>query len=540
MDVDVSKMRGHDVAGEVCGMTWDEDYLAPNPYAAYGNVVTGLEFVGRDDRVRSIRGRVFASVGSASVSIVGPPRVGKSSLAREVLDRFAVGRNPRALVFVPLWITVMGRESEQSLFRELALEVQAWLDNHGGEHAKRLRPSYDRVVEATGWDDMSMSLRNYLREVRLLGYQLVAVLDEFDAARNVFRRAAPFELLRTIAYNSDIRVALIVTSRRELAEIVVRSTPEMSTFPQIFGTSITLGCFRPSELTALIARSPHEDGAFREALFTWLSRETGGQPFLASALLAHLHDSLAGGLAAPDELDRRFADAVTACADLAVKHHEEMLELLRAEGRLNLLLEVLFGPQVTAGPLDAERLRREGIIRETDYGWAAFSENFQQYLALLERKVDDWPLWQKTETGLRDALAAALQAAYGDDWPIAVAQTHKRIVEDCDLRRTRTPSGFGELVPGDNFLEYAYPQELLSIMMMYWDRLAAIFGRDRDEWRLRIELVASVRTPMAHNRRSVITPQEMENFRKTCREILEWLPVVTVDAGGGTGRRAAV
>ena len=61
-----------------------DDRAPVNPYANYGNPVSGSEFVGRRDRIQSIRNRTFTLLETASVSIVGPPRIGKSSLAMYV------------------------------------------------------------------------------------------------------------------------------------------------------------------------------------------------------------------------------------------------------------------------------------------------------------------------------------------------------------------------------------------------------------------------------------------------------------------------
>lgn len=494
-----------------------------NPYAGYGYPVIGDEFVGRSAPISSIRSRTFASVETAPISIVGPPRVGKSSLVKQALDRFAVGRSTKGLTFVPIWITVSGSDSEQSLFRELVTQVQAWMVDHDVD-LRRLVPIYEALTQAISWDEMGIRLRTYLRQVRSLGYQIVAALDEFDAARNIFRRSAPFELLRAIAYDPSVRVALITVSRRELGEIVVRSTSELSTFPQIFGLPVTLGCFDSRELVALLGRSRYAATAVRDPLLEWLSKETGGQPYLASALLSVLHERWAG-----DEpptgtlLDDHLRDAVVTCRSLTVNHHEQMLELLREERRLKGLLEILFGPQTTVGPLDAERLVREGIIRTSDSGWVAFSQNFQEYLSLLDRTSDDWPLWQKTETSLRLGVTAALEIAYGDKWLTRLTEAPRRLVKDCETRRRRVQVGFGEMAPDESLLEYAYPHELLSIITVHWEHLGPVLGRSREEWHTRLELIARMRTPMAHNRRGGSSPSLMELFREYCQEVLAWL-----------------
>jgi hypothetical protein len=497
--------------------------MGVNPYANCGRIVTGAEFVGRQNELRSVRSRMFSSL--APVSIVGPPRIGKSSLAQHALDSYATGESPAGLTFVPIWITVSGADSEQSLFRELALLVHEWLDDHE-KSTDRLQAAHAALIAAVTWDDMCRCLKAYLRQVRRSGHQVVAVLDEFDAARNVFTRAAPFEFLRTLAHEERFRVGLIITSRRSLGEIVVKSTAEMSTFPGIFGQSVTLGCFAAPDLAALIGRSPYTDARLHDALAAWLTTETGGHPFLSSALLSEVHEGWAfNGLSSAEALDRDCRDAVAACGQLVVDYYDSMLELLREENRLGKLLEVLFGPQETAGPLDAERMSREGIIKSSDDGWAAFSESFGQYLLLLEdtRTSDDWRLWHRTETGLRAALTSALKSAYGDSWLVTLADSQPRLIGECQKRQDRDRA-FGEMTEDDSLLDYTYPGDLLKVMMLHWQQVEPFFKRDKQYWHERIELMAKVRNPMAHNRNAGTSPVLMEQFRAACREILEWLP----------------
>ncbi|KHD75597.1 hypothetical protein MB27_21445 [Actinoplanes utahensis] len=493
-----------------------------NPYASYGLIVTGADFVGRQDAMRSVRSRMFTSL--APVSIVGAPRIGKSSLAAQALETYATGTSPAGLTFVPITITVSGADSEQSLFRELADLIHEWIEDRG-RLTDRLQTPYAALEAAVTWDDMCRCLKAYLRQVRRAGYQVVAVLDEFDAARNVFTRAAPFEFLRTLAHEEKFRVGLITTSRRSLGEIVVKSTAEMSTFPGIFGQSVTVGCFTAAELTELIGRSPYRDADLRQALSGWLTLETGGHPFLSSALLSVLHERWAFYGPAPAEtLDRGCRQAVAACGQLTVDYYRSMLELLREENRLGKLLEVLFGPQETAGPLDAERMSREGIIKPTDDGWTAFSESFGQYLLSLEdtRASDDWRLWRRTEIGLRAALSSALENAYGDAWPVTLADSQSRLVGEWRKRQERDRA-FGEATDAGSLLDYTHPRELLQVMVLHWQQVEPYFGRAEAEWRQRIELIAKVRNPMAHNRNAGTSPTLMEHFRIACRDILHWL-----------------
>jgi hypothetical protein len=503
--------------------------VSANPYANYGYPVTGTEFVGRLGNIRSIRSRTFTLLETASVSIVGPPRIGKSSVARYVRDEFAAGKSPKGLLFLPVWITVSGTGSEQSIFRDLAERTQGWLTGQGLDVSKVKAP-YEALCAAVSWDDMRMRLMTYLQELRRSGYQVIAVLDEFDAARKVFNSSAPFELLRTIAYEPEIRIALITASRRTLKDIVVQSTAELSTFPGIFGQPEILGCFDSTELAELIARSPYTRGKLRNTLLSLLEKETGGQPFLSSALLSVLHHWWAadGPPSSTGGIEKQFDKAVVVCGRLILDHHDAMLELLREEARLTTLFEVLFGPQVTAGPVDAERMAQEGIIKKTDDGWTAYSESFQQYLGRLEDTLtsESHMLWPKTEVGLRAALTTALEAAYGDGWQARLRESQPRLVRECEGRRAHVPD-----ISGGNLLDYTQPGELLSIMMMHWAQIEPFFGHGREEWRARLEFVKKMRVPLAHSRRAEMSPQNLEEFRVTCQEMLRWLAAAPARRG---------
>lgn len=502
----------------------NEEHVPANPFANYGPPVTGTGFVGRWNEVTAIRNRTFALLETASVSIIGPPRIGKSSLARQVLDEFASGISPRGLAYLPVWITVSSDDDEDSLFRELARQAHEWLADRD-LLTDKLRRAYDALRASVAWRDLRLCLRTYLKDLRASGYQVIAVVDEFDAVRNVFTRAAPFELQRQIAYEPGMRIAWIITSRRKLKDIVIRSNAAASTFPGIFGQPEILGCFDCSELAELIARSPYQGETLRKMLLSLLERETGGQPFLSSALLSVLHDRWAaeGPPLEASDIEDHFTDALVTCGQLIVDHHGAMIELLREENRLTKLFEVIFGPQITVGKVDAERLAQEGIIKETAEGWMAYSESFHQYLSRQEEALtsDSHMLWPKTEVGLRSALAAALESAYGPSWQSTLEESQSRIVRNCERRRAHDPGA--RTGDGGNLLDYTVPAELLQIMMVHWGQVEPVFGHDKGEWRTRLEFVAKARTPLAHSRRGSMPPQDLERFRSTCQEILRWL-----------------
>ena len=120
-------------------------------------------------------------------------------------------------------------------------------------------------------------------------------------------------------------------------------------------------------------------------------------------------------------------------------------------------------------------------------------------------------------------LTTALQAAYGDLWLVKLRECQKRLIESCENRQERVRRGFGELAPDESPLDYAYPQDLLAVIMMHWEQLRPVLGHSKNDWQERLELIARVRTPMAHNRRSGTSPLLMTQFREYCGDVLRWL-----------------
>lgn len=58
--------------------------IANNPFADYGNLVIGDRFIGREAEISQIKNRILGK-SSGNISVVGLPRIGKSSLVWNTL-----------------------------------------------------------------------------------------------------------------------------------------------------------------------------------------------------------------------------------------------------------------------------------------------------------------------------------------------------------------------------------------------------------------------------------------------------------------------
>ena len=105
--------------------------------------------------------------------------------------------------------------------------------------------------------------------------------------------------------------------------------------------------------------------------------------------------------------DKQEVDVDKAAQRIAqdfLAQYDRMIDLLREDGNLSKLLQVLFGPIVDVKQTDLDELLRYGFIKPGEQDtYVAFSGHFQTFLGLVEREVDLdlWPIWRETEITLR-------------------------------------------------------------------------------------------------------------------------------------------
>ncbi|MBQ1027982.1 AAA family ATPase [Micromonospora sp. C95] len=514
-----------------------------NPFATVGHIVHGDAHVGRLNLITVLRQRVLLpESGAGATAIVGPPRIGKSSLAYHVFMRSdAKALQPRLL---PVWINLRIQPNAERLFRKFVAELWSQLQDHpDADIDEPLGRRHDRVRVAQDGIELQDAVQDFLKILRRRGWRVLLILDEFDAAREVFKPfPGTFQALRELAYNPEWSIGLVTTSRRELRDIVNRADPVESTFPGIF-RQVQVTCFDEAELSALTRRaSCLMAGADDTSLVERLVELTGGHPYLASMAL----ERLCGQGASAPVSDAEWVAAVTACRVDFHRYYRDLEDLLRADGRLQALLEVLLGPQITVTSDDAERLLHQGLIRAAGETFQPFSRQFGEYLMLVGRHSDHWQSWIEVESGLRELLETTLSRALGADWPAELCRVRPKLADmlsRCAQMRDREQHTFGQRA-STRLLDFTYPRDLYDIVAARWDLFGSVFGHDKRYWNDRFELLAKVRNPMAHNRMLMVTPTERNLFQSYCMEILDMLtalenrtaePVDPASGSVGTG-----
>ena len=200
-----------------------------------------------------------------------------------------------------------------------------------------------------------------------------------------------------------------------------------------------------------------------------------------------------------------------------------MTELLSEDGTLNKLLQILFGPVVDVQQTDVDELLRYGLIKASNRDiYVAYSTHFQTYLKLIERQTELWPSWREAELALRQLITAKMLNQYGEQW-IAILEKKRPnlqpVFDKCRETQQKEEKAFAGRA-SRNLIDFTYPRDLFSIIFAEWDAFRSTLGRDKGYWDQRAQLLAKIRTPLAHNRDVVLHDYERQIAAGYCKEIL--------------------
>jgi len=498
-----------------------------NPFAGSGNIVSGSRFIGRKNGLQAIENRVIRPLEPGNLAIIGEPRVGKSSLAyKAIIER---RKELIANRMLPIWINLPSYDQSAIFFRSLVtrctddLEDLDWL-------TEPIRRAADRAMQdELSWSEGYTRIERFFERVREAGIRVLFVLDEFDHARLLFKGdISGFQGLRELSYRPEWRVTFVVTSRRSIRDIELQ-TQAISTLDGIFHKHY-LSMFEAEEVQEYFDRLASVGLPVTSTVKEKIDFYCGGHPYLLEMLGYELVEQYR--VTQQTDVDRAARDVGQAFTD----HYDRMIDLLREDGKLSKLLQILFGPIVDVKQTDVEELLRYGIIKPTpENTYTAFSDHFRSFLSLVERETELWPVWRETERRMRAVIASILEKSYGENWFDQLEKLHpklgfdketgKNLFQRCRELQQKEQQTWGSRA-SRNLLEFTYPQELFDIVFAEWTIFKTIFGKDKNYWSQRAALLARVRNPLAHNRDEAIYDYERQIAEGYCKEIIRMLESV--------------
>jgi hypothetical protein len=483
-----------------------------NPFANNGNIVYGDDFIGRQGEIKTIQQRVLNSPQAGCLAIVGAPRIGKSSLVYNTLIY------PKNILaehkILTFRINLPDVKSHQELFRELVKNTLESLDNANSEDEFIFIKGKSLLEKNLQWLDLQSEVRKFFKNLKRSQWRVIAVIDEFDEARYIFKDGVGFQALRELAYQPEWSICLITVSRRYLSEIANQS--DISNLPGIFKDE-TLKCFTQEELKQLLNKLQKTGFHVTDECFQFIWDNTGGHPHLASALSFEIANSWL------NSQEHNLEQSLQEATSEFLKYYDNLIDILKEDDSLDKLLQILFGPVITATKFDAEKFVRYGLIKSNSNGYyQVFSSHFENYLRLVERSRDLWTLWRDTERKLRSLITEIMETHYGEDWPYQLEKYRpklKTMIDECRKLQEKEKKSFGGRA-STNLLDFTYPMNLYEIISSHWNLFDKILNQDKNYWSTRFRLLAKLRNPMAHIRDEVIQEHERQIAEGYCQEIL--------------------
>ena len=492
------------------------NYEIENPYADYGKIVRGERFIGRKHIINIIESRILQSTNPGNLAIIGVHRIGKSSLAYKTImeqkDKLIAKR------ILPIWIGLSSYDQSLEFFRSLVDECVNEMEDLNCL-TEEIQRAADRALEANAaWD----RIKRFFKKVQIVGYGTLFILDEFDHARHLFKGDTAFQRLRELADYPEYRLSLVLTSRRSIRDIE-HAAGSSSPFHNIF-QSQRLAMFSDEDLATYFSLFssigiPISNADRGQVLFY-----CGAHPYLLEMLGCEIVERFRQH----QQIDvDKAADTIN---QSICEHYDDMIRLLREEGTLNKLLQILFGPVIDVKSTDVTEIQNYGLIKPTEEGtYVAYSEHFHDYLKLHERSTefaaDLWPLWRNTEKALREVITTTMFQTYGDTWIEKLENERpnlKQIFDKCRQAQQKEEKSFGDRA-SQNLIDFTYPADLFTIILAkgLWDpHFQATFGENKNYWDERGKFLARCRTPLGHNRDNILRLHRRKTFEAYCDEIL--------------------
>lgn len=260
-----------------------------NPYVSRGPIHDEQMFFGRVHELQEIAAFLR---GNQSVSLVGPRKIGKTSLLFHLMRPSAQAQlhlEPDYL-FAYLDCEVLGEGSHEDIFGQLAMGIAAAL----AERELAAEPALDRAVE----DPSRLAFETAVRRLNQRKLRVVLILDEFERlSTNISLNVNFFNALRSAA--SRYQLIFLTASATPLIQLTyadksreILSSPFFNIFAQHF-----LGLLPEEEAEELIQLPSQRAGvAIPRETAVFLHKLAGGHPFCLQVACFYACDS-------PDRVD---------------------------------------------------------------------------------------------------------------------------------------------------------------------------------------------------------------------------------------------
>ena len=379
-----------------------------------GPVVDGESLIGYNDVYKKIRRDTLSNNGN--LSLVGLHRMGKTSLIKKLHSEAKKTCADIIPIFVNLQELVPDGNNSlfDSLLTYIADEVNARLLRlKDAEQCSEFCYVYEKFKKAAyGGMNFRSAFKNLFEELKPLNLRVLLSLDEFDAAENIFKTNADFELFRILA-DSDYAITLIFISRRRLY-MIEHKNENNSTFHSTFPETPLTG-FDNDDINLLLdILKQNYDISLEGDKLERVKYYAGCSPYIYSAFCHEMVEEKIKGRNNfdPDEIYKKNITSIV------TDYAEVLYQRLKTDGHLSKILGILFGPSFNVTRSDLDLLAFLGYLNvdcnDGDY-YQALSGYFTDFLRNQNYLDDSWKNLIAVEKLMKSLLIEVFPALNDED-----------------------------------------------------------------------------------------------------------------------------
>ena len=469
-----------------------------------------------------------------NISITGLKRFGKTSIAKEVLERVKdKSGNKIFTIFVDLakqksfselLVTIINQLQDEVIEMDALDLFENNIYNHYMEKISRLSS------ESKTYRDTFDSIFKWISKQ---GYRIILAIDEFDAASDLFKETADFEFLRDLSSNRDIGMSLVLVSRRQLY-MIEKKNFNNSTFHGVVQTYPIDG-FDDKDFEIFYHTLREKYGIdLNKNSKTRLHYYCGRSPYLISMF----------GFDIVDEYSKKGTfniDLIYRRREIDIENYYKSIfaclnnDKISVDGAyeetctIEKLIGVIIGPKIGIVEEDINLLQNMGYLYSENDNYMSISGHFTNALRRVPLSVDTWNAVLGREKKIKSMIRKQVMKQYNVEY--IDYEIWNEIFDN--IGATGTLDTYDKFI-NDTMQEYKCVVDLLdvcslniavTILQYYWENwFSKYFQNDEwSKWEYKFRLCANARNPMAHGHEDFLSSESKASVNEYCDSILKIL-----------------
>ncbi len=469
-----------------------------------------------------------------NISITGLKRFGKTSLAKEVVERV---KEKSAGNIITIFIDLAKQKCFSDLLVSMFNTMQDTIIENNMEtiYQSNVYVHYTEKLQRTNAESMTYrnTLDNIFKCVSRQGYRIILVIDEFDSASSLFTETADFEFLRDLSSNRDIHVSLVLVSRRQLY-LIEKKNFNNSTFHGVVQTYPIEG-FNATDFELFYKVLDEKYGIrLNDYSKNRLQYYCGRSPYLLSMFAYSIVDEYTGtGTYNIDtiyknrEIDiENYYKSIFACLNNDKISVDGAFEEICT---IEKLVGVIIGPKIDIVEEDINLLENMGYLYSQEDRYQSISGHFTNALKRVHLSVNTWNAIlgaeKKIKAMVRKQMMIYYNVEYMDYEIWSEIFDHIGAAATLDMYDKFIYDSMQEYKCEVDLLDVCSFQIVVSILEYYWEKCFSRFFNHDDwsKWEYKLRLCAGARNPIAHGHEEFLSAESKSSVNEYCESVLRLL-----------------